>query len=139
MNSFTLVTLTLLILTTHATYQLVNNYTPDTFGNQFKFFTDDDPTHGYVNYVDQNTAESLGLFKQQNGKLYLGADNTNIASGRGRNSIRISSRTRYTHGLFILDMDHMPDSQCGSWPAFWAYGPDWPNNGEIDVIEGMNS
>ena len=134
----TLAILTLLV-STNAAYRLIDNYTPSNFGDMFDFFTGDDPTHGYVNYVDRNTAQNLGLFRQQNGKLYMGADNTNIASGRGRNSVRISSRTRYTHGLFILDMDHMPDSQCGSWPAFWAYGPDWPNNGEIDVIEGMNS
>ena len=27
---------------------------------------------------------------------------------------------------------------CGVWPAWWMSGPDWPNNGEIDVIEGIN-
>jgi beta-glucanase (GH16 family) len=26
-------------------------------------------------------------------------------------------------------------SGYGMWPAFWAYGADWPTNGEIDVIE----
>ena len=27
---------------------------------------------------------------------------------------------------------------CGVWPAWWMSGPLWPQNGEIDVIEGIN-
>jgi len=23
--------------------------------------------------------------------------------------------------------------------AVWMYGPDWPNNGEVDIIEGANT
>jgi hypothetical protein len=23
---------------------------------------------------------------------------------------------------------------CGTWPAFWMFGPDWPNGGEIDTL-----
>jgi len=123
---------------THGSYQLVDDYSPDNFASKFDFFTENDPTHGYVNYVDRGTAEHLGLFKKENNKIYMAADHTTVASGRGRNSVRITSKNAYTHGLIILDLEHMPDGQCGSWPAFWTFGPNWPNSGEIDIIEGVN-
>ena len=77
----------------------------------------DDPTHGYVNFVDHDTALSRNLYKVVNGKVLLGVDDSNVASGRGRDSVRLTSNAAYTHGLVILDLDHMPGSVCGSWPA----------------------
>jgi hypothetical protein len=26
----------------------------------------------------------------------------------------------------------------GTWPAYWLCGPNWPQGGEIDIIEGVN-
>jgi beta-glucanase (GH16 family) len=53
--------------------------------------------------------------------------------------VRLTSKNSYTHGLVILDLAHMPGGVCGTWPAFWMVGPNWPNSGEIDIIEGVNS
>lgn len=27
---------------------------------------------------------------------------------------------------------------CGTWPAWWSNGPNWPYGGEIDILEGVN-
>jgi len=57
-----------------------------------------------------------------------------VASGRGRDSVRIESKKSFNGGLFLIDLEHLPTG-CGTWPAYWTYGPSWPNNGEIDIIE----
>jgi beta-glucanase (GH16 family) len=44
----------------------------------------------------------------------------------------------YNKGLIIADILHMPENACGAWPSFWTLGPSWPNQGEIDIIEGVN-
>ncbi|KAJ9497236.1 hypothetical protein LTR99_001970 [Exophiala xenobiotica] len=122
-----------------AGYVLEDDYTEDQFFSMFDFFTDADPTNGYVTYVDQTTAQSSGLISTNNGSIYMGVDHTNVATGLGRNSVRLTSTKTYTHGLIILDLDHMPGGVCGTWPAFWTVGANWPNAGEIDIIEGVNS
>lgn len=61
----------------------------------------------------------------------FGADKSHIASGRGRKSVRLESTATYTKGIFVLDVNHMPGAACGAWPAYWTFGPNWPNNGEI--------
>jgi hypothetical protein len=142
-----------------AKYVLVDDYKASKFADMFNFFTGNDPTNGYVNYVDRAMAERTGIYKLQNGKVsflgvhldlkcgavrsfkliyriqpqitkstnssiqpFIGVDKYNIATGRGRNSIRLESKKRYNKGLFILSLQHMPASTCGSWPAFWLVG-----------------
>jgi len=38
-------------------YVIREFYQGQSFFDHFDFFTGDDPTHGYVNYVDRNTAQ----------------------------------------------------------------------------------
>ncbi|CAI7595483.1 unnamed protein product [Penicillium glandicola] len=128
----------LLAQVSSATYTLSDDYgTSDSFFDKFTFYTDTDPTSGFVSYVDRTTASSNGLINTGNG-VYIGVDHNNTASQPGRQSVRLESTSTYKHGLVILDLAHMPSSTCGSWPAFWMLGSNWPNNGEIDIIEGVN-
>jgi hypothetical protein len=56
----------------------------------------------------------------------------------GRFSVRITSTTQYSDGLFIFDVIHTPTG-CATWPALWLSDPsNWPTNGEIDVMEAVN-
>jgi hypothetical protein len=72
----------------------------------------------------------------------MGSDYTNIAAETGRNqgraSVRISTDKTWTHGLFMGDFSHTPAGVCGTWPAWWTLGPNWPDTGEIDIMEGVN-
>jgi hypothetical protein len=60
------------------------------------------------------------------------------SSGPGRNSVRLKSIQRYTNVVMIFNVRHMPVG-CGTWPAIWTLGDDWPNQGEIDIMEGINN
>ncbi|KAK3397760.1 concanavalin A-like lectin/glucanase domain-containing protein [Sordaria brevicollis] len=148
-------------------YTLVDLYNSKNFFSEFAFFKDSDPTHGFVKYVDYQTANNTGLIGYVPDGVKLGVDAINNISttATGRNSVRVTSKKNYTEGLFIADIYHMPSglydpgdndnnnnnkvsardtqdyktSSCGLWPAFWTFGPDWPASGEIDILEGVNT
>ncbi|RDW78926.1 putative GPI anchored endo-1,3(4)-beta-glucanase [Aspergillus mulundensis] len=123
------------------TYKLQESWEGEKILNHFNFFDGADPTNGFVTYVNQSYAETAGLVKTtDSGSLYLGVDYETVltADGPGRESVRIESNEYYDQGLYVVDIQHMPGSICGTWPAFWTVGPDWPTDGEIDIIEGVN-
>ncbi|KAH7108901.1 concanavalin A-like lectin/glucanase domain-containing protein [Dactylonectria macrodidyma] len=121
------------------TYTLNSTYDATNFFTSFHFFTEEDPTHGFVEYVDFQTANGEGLVGYRDGAIYMGVDTTTVNPGNGRKSVRVTSQASFTHGLFIADIAHMPGSICGVWPAMWLFGPNWPSSGEIDIIEGVNT
>ncbi|KAJ6575141.1 glycoside hydrolase family 16 protein [Mycena capillaripes] len=119
---------------------LQDDYSGKSFFDRFTFYTDFDPTHGTVTYVDQTYAFQNGLaYVEDDGIVVMKGDNTTwLPEGQNRSSVRISSNTEYNTGLFILDLNRAPWG-CGIWPAFWTVGGgQWPFTGEIDIIEGVH-
>ncbi|CAK7198313.1 hypothetical protein SEUCBS139899_000973 [Sporothrix eucalyptigena] len=129
----------MLAATAQATsYSLVDNYNSTNFFTNFAFFDEADPTNGFVDYADAQTASENGLAGYVNNMVYLGTDHTTADPTSGRASTRVTSNKGYDKGLFVADIQHMPVG-CGVWPAFWTLGANWPAGGEIDIIEGVNS
>jgi len=114
-------------------------YQGASFFDDWDFYTDGDPTHGSVTFLNSSAAFQAGLTSvQSDGTVIMKADNTTwLPPGEFRNSVRITSKKLYNGGLFILDTSHAPWG-CGVWPAWWTVGTNWPHNGEIDIIEGVH-
>jgi len=131
-------TLASVIQISHA-WKLQSSYQGSNFFDNFDFWNSNDPTHGYVNYVDAGTAWNKGYVRVSNNVAIISPDTKNSAGGRGRDAIRLHSKARITSGTIVIaDISHMPTG-CGTWPAFWMCGDNWPHGGEIDIIEGVNN
>jgi Glycosyl hydrolases family 16 len=120
-------------------YRLSDAIVGHAFYGAFNWETKDDPTHGRVNYVDQETAINSNYSYATDNKFIMKANSRDVVQpeSRGRDSVRIASKKAYDDSIMVLDIEHMPFG-CGTWPAFWTLskeGP-WPHGGEIDIIEG---
>ena len=87
----------------------------DFFNRAFTLYEGYDPTFGYVDYVDLATAEQYGLVNltevANSGIARWGVDTVGILdpnANLGRKSTRLQSVETYTHGLFVLDVKHLP-------------------------------
>jgi hypothetical protein len=119
-------------------YQLEDTYSGPSFFEQFNYFTEQDPTDGFVVYVNKETATNLNLTHATDTSAILRVDSFTPNALGGRNSVRIESKKAYDTGLFIFDIIHTPHG-CGTWPALWMTdGANWPANGEIDILEATN-
>ncbi|KAF9454982.1 glycoside hydrolase family 16 protein [Macrolepiota fuliginosa MF-IS2] len=118
-------------------WKLQQSYSGNSFFQGWDFFTNPDPTNGIVDYVDEATAQSNGLLEvNDRGNAVMRVETTPKVDSV-RKSVRITTQFQYNGALVIMDSVHMPTG-CGSWPAFWSNGPNWPDGGEIDIIEGVN-
>ncbi|CAL1706208.1 unnamed protein product [Somion occarium] len=125
-----------------ANYQLSDNHVGSDFLSSFVHEAIADPTHGRVTYVDQATAIAQNLTFASGDTLIMRADSTTrlAPSDAGRKSVRIRSVKTYTTHVTVFDIRHMPQG-CGTWPAAWEIGDDWPNlveNPTYYRLEGVN-
>jgi len=105
--------------------------------SNWEFWAYPDPTHGDVEYVNKGAAEAAGLWEVDGeGDAIMRVETTPQVNGP-RKSIRLHSAFSWTGGMVLMDAKHMPTG-CGTWPAWWQNGPDWPAGGEIDILEGVN-
>eukprot|EP00727_Mastigamoeba_balamuthi_P000461 m51a1_g10411 putative endo- -beta-glucanase (469) ;mRNA; f:65802-67434 len=118
-------------------YVLSETWKGPSFWDHFDFANAPDPTHGYVYYTTRQEATNWGLISNNGDRSIIKSDSWSVAKGSGRGSVRIESKSVYNTGLFVLDLNHMPTG-CATWPAFWMFGPNWPNSGEIDIIENVH-
>ncbi|KAF3392761.1 hypothetical protein F1880_008870 [Penicillium rolfsii] len=119
-------------------YRLVDAYQGRSFFDKFNYFSDEDPTDGFVLYVNRDAARDLNLTYASDTSAILRVDSFTPRAVGGRNSVRIESKNTYDTGLFVFDIIHTPYG-CGTWPALWLTdGYNWPENGEIDVLESTN-
>ncbi|WVR05808.1 hypothetical protein IAU60_002833 [Kwoniella sp. DSM 27419] len=126
--------------TSSSSWLKVEEYSGSNFFDEsnWNFWSWDDPTHGTVQYLDREDAWNSGLISINGaGNAIMAVDTTEVVQG-GRKSIRIHGNQIFTGGLVLMDAVHMPTG-CGVWPAFWSNSVDnWPNGGEIDILEGVN-
>ncbi|KAJ6160437.1 endo-1-3(4)-beta-glucanase [Penicillium chermesinum] len=113
-------------------YKLVDTYAGSGFFDNFQYFSAADPTGGFVHGAGSN------LTYASDTSAIIKVDTNPGNQTTGRNSVRITSNKQYNDGLFIFDIVHTPYG-CGTWPALWLTDPsNWPENGEIDVLESNN-
>lgn len=121
------------------------------FFNHYSFYSgkDSEGSNGFINYVNRDEALRMNIANVTYETVDTGNNtsktepfvymSTSPTDQGPRNSVRLEGLKRYNHGLFILDVRHMP-AGCSSWPAFWLTDePNWPVNGEIDILEGVNA
>jgi len=137
-------------------YQLIERQEGMDFFSYYNFYEGKDSvgSNGYLDYVGEERALDLGILNvtlEQDSDDVYASNSTGNASAEPfvymgsaptadgpRESIRLEGKRRFHRGLFIIDLRHMP-AGCGVWPAFWLTDEaNWPVNGEIDIVEGVN-
>jgi hypothetical protein len=101
---------------------------------------------GYqVSYSHVFTKDSMGDWVTQSGASATVLVNSSYGlgvkvSGEDEWAEVISSDAVVGPNSFVQGLVYIPPGPKGytaNWPAFWTTGSPWPNNGEIDMLEGQ--
>jgi len=136
-----LLTVVILVVASNAaTYSVTDSVSGSGFLSAFSHESISDPTGGRVNYVTQSVALTKNLTFASGDTFIMRADHTTVLSpgGPGRDSVRILSNKKYSTHVVVMNIRHMPEG-CATWPAAWEVGANWPNGGEVDIVEGVNN
>ncbi|KAF9486982.1 hypothetical protein BDN71DRAFT_1458977 [Pleurotus eryngii] len=119
-------------------WRLVESHEGSNFFEGWDFFTFPDSTNGIVDYLNEQDGRNANLLSVNDNNNAVMRIETTPTVPANRKSIRITTRSTWNGGLFIMDAVHMPTG-CGTWPAFWSNGPNWPTGGEIDIAESVHN
>ncbi|TDL24661.1 hypothetical protein BD410DRAFT_786198 [Rickenella mellea] len=133
--------LLLALVNTARCYSVVREYSGQNFFDGWDFYGSwDNLTNGDIWWLNSSQAYSQQLaYVTTAGNAVIKVDNTsNVPFNEKRNTVRVTTHDSYALGsLWIVDVHHLPYG-CSVWPAFWSKGVEWPQGGEIDIIEAVN-
>ncbi|GAA5923658.1 uncharacterized protein JCM15063_003719 [Sporobolomyces koalae] len=119
------------------TYKLSQSLSGQKLLSAFTWQTGQADNGGVAMYNSLASAKAKGLVKvDKSGAVQLRVSTQQVQSLR--DSVRLVSKQTFSGGgLFVFDVNNIPSAQ-GAWPAMWFTGANWPQQGEIDVIEGVH-
>lgn len=101
----------------------------ESFFDEWDFDTTD-ANNGAVQYLPRDQAGSLAQAFSSYTLISTGSKSNYLK----RQSVKLRSKRRYTHFLTAMRFTHVPFGR-GVWPSFWTTGANWPNEGELDILE----
>lgn len=121
-----------------STYRLTWKAQGRDFFNQFNFLWDD-PNHGSAQYLVPPQAEEEGVVEATSNWAIIRAGRRSPQYKYKRMTARVESKASWKNFLSIFKFSHVPYG-CGVWPALFtlANQGEWPNGGELDMLEYVN-